>query len=111
MAVSSQPASTSTPRRSPAALASATAATVSWSVTARVADPGRGGGRDQLLGPVAAVAGQRVGVQVDQGAPATQRSEGAVSSLASSQAITWWTESSTLSASVCRTISGSAGGS
>jgi len=30
--------------------------------------PGRGRGRDQLLGPVAAVAGQSVGVQVDHGA-------------------------------------------
>jgi len=29
-------------------------------------DPGRGGGRDQLGGPVAAVAGQGVGVQIDE---------------------------------------------
>jgi hypothetical protein len=30
-------------------------------------DSGRGGGRDQLFGPVAAVAGQGVGVEVDRG--------------------------------------------
>src|SRR5215218_1788942 len=39
VAVSSQPASTSTPRRAPAARASATAATLSWSVTASTSTP------------------------------------------------------------------------